>query len=413
MTRPSRSDTIFLAPTDTLRVWDERGELRPTVNWSEMMHEEHASAFTVAKIAQLDLLTRIRESLDDVIRNGGTFEQWKKAILPELQRAGWWGVVQNRDLTGTDDSIVVNDRRLRTIYRTNVRMSIAAGRWRKYQREKDLFPYLRYQSDHYRKHPRLNHKALHDVILPIDHPAWQWMFPPNGWGCNCRVEQVSEARMQREGWSVSDRADELANPPTRPFTRADGSTLDVPTFVQPGFGYNPGTAHLQVVAESATAGIARALDVGLDDAAQATLRAIIDDPAFEQFLAKPHGAFPVAILRPDDAAIIGAQSRLTMLPQGVYAKQLGERPEISPGHPELTIANYRLLPDIIARAVVIARQGDDRLIYFADEGGNLWKAVVRQDAGERYPAIVSFHRSRERNMRAETHSLEILLDRRQ
>lgn len=212
MTRPDRHSTIFMKPEDALRVWQERDVLRPTVNWSEMMHEEHAAAFTVAKIAQLDLLSQVRESLGRVLSEGGTFEQWKAAILPNLQRAGWWGVVQNRDLTGTDAAIVVNDRRLRTIYRTNLRMSISAGRWRKYQREKSLFPYLRYLSDHYRKHPRLNHKALHGVILPVDHPAWQWMFPPNGWGCNCRVEQVSEERMRRNRWAVSDRAGDLANP---------------------------------------------------------------------------------------------------------------------------------------------------------------------------------------------------------
>lgn len=87
------------------------------------------------------------------------------------------------------------------------RIGQSANRMAKYQREKDLVPFLRYVCDHYRTHSRLNHAALHNVILPIDHPVWHWMFPPNGWGCNCRVEQVSEARMQREGWSVTQEVE--------------------------------------------------------------------------------------------------------------------------------------------------------------------------------------------------------------
>lgn len=245
MTAPDLASTIFLPPTDTIRAWQERDALQPTVAWAEMMHEEHAVAFTVAKIARVDLLIKVRESLDSVIRDGGTFEQWKANILPELQKAGWWGVVQDKSLTGTDDAIVVNDRRLRNIYRTNIRMSIAAGRWRKYQREKDLFPYLRYLSDHYRKHPRLNHQSWHGIILPVDHPAWSWLFPPNGWGCNCRVVQVSERMMRTKGWTVS----EPPNPGTFIFETADGREIDVPKGVQPGFGYNPGTAHLQALAD--------------------------------------------------------------------------------------------------------------------------------------------------------------------
>lgn len=265
MTRPDPRTTMLLSPDDAVAVWQERGRLRPTVNWREMMNEEHASAFTVAKIARLDLLASVQRSLDDVIRNGGTFEQWKANILPELQRAGWWGVVQNRELTGADDVIIVNDARLRTIYRTNIRMSIAAGRWRKFQREKDLFPYLRYRSDHYRKQPRLDHQSWHGIILPVDDPTWAWMFPPNGWGCNCMVEQVSAYRMQQKGWTLSQPPD----PGFTPFATPNGEIM-VPNGVSPGFGYNPGTAHLQVLADKLAASEAAAVSVGMTTPAAVT-----------------------------------------------------------------------------------------------------------------------------------------------
>ena len=71
------------------------------------------------------------------------------------------------------------------------------------------------------------------------------------------------------------------------------------------------------------------------------------------------------------------------------------------------------MPDLVARALLVAQQGDDRLIYFADADGRIWKVVIRQDGTRDLPAVVSFHRSRSRNIAAETRNLTILLDRRQ
>lgn len=402
--------SILLDPADTVRAWEARGAMQPTVRWSEMMHGQHATAFTVAKIAKLDLLRSIYTSLDSVIRKGGTFEQWQAGVVPELQKAGWWGAVSNRDLTGTDQTIIVNQRRLRTIYETNVRMSLASGHWQRIQRQKDVLPYLRYlPSD--AEHKRPLHKLWYGVLLPVDHPWWQTHFPPNGWGCRCHFEQVSERKMRRKGWTVTP-VDQIPGGPPTAFIPASGEPIMVPDGIDPGFGYNPGTAHLRAVANKATASLRAAVDAGLDQAADKTMREIVADPAFDQFLALPDGPFPVAVLTAEQQTAIGATERVVVLPDAVYRKQRGEMPEVSRGHPELTTDDYRLLPDIITRALVVAQQGNDRLVFFSDAAGNIWKAVIRQDADQVLPAIVSFHRSRVRNIAPETRNLAILLDNR-
>lgn len=402
--------TIFLKPDDVLRAFDARGTLQPTVRWSEMMHGQHAVAFTVAKVAKLDLLRAIRSSLDEVLREGGTFEGWKDAILPELKKAGWWGAVTNPELTGTVETIIVNNRRLRTIYNTNVRMSMATGHWARIQRQKDVFPYLRYLPST-SEHKRPLHMSWYGILLPVDHPFWQTHFPPNGWGCKCQFEQVTERKMRKMGWTVTPDADLPQS--ARLFQAANGQDIMVPDGIDPGFSYNPGTAHLRAVAAKAVASMRQAADAGMEAAADATLRQIVADAAFDQFLALPSGAFPIAILDAAQQAAIQARGRVVVMPEGVYRKQRGEMPAVSRGHPELTTDNYRLLPDIISRALVVAQQGDSRLIFFADEAGNVWKAVVRQDAGDALPVLVSFHRSRQRNIKPETRNLAILLDRRQ
>lgn len=406
----SLGSSIFLKPDDVVRAFAVRGALQPTVRWSEMMHADHAVAFTVAKIAKLDLLRTMRASIDDVLVNGGTFEGWKAGILPELKKAGWWGAVTNAELTGTDETIIVNNRRLRTIYNTNVRMSMASGHWARIQRQKDVLPYLRYLPSS-SEHKRPLHKTWYGILLPVDHPFWQTHFPPNGWGCKCHFEQVSERKMKRMGWSVTPD-DQLPKGGTI-FLPAAGDPISVPNGIDPGFSYNPGTAHLRAVAAKAVTSLRDAADAGLDAAADATLREIIADPAFDQFLGLPKGIFPVAILDPAQQAAIQARGRVVVMPEGVYRKQRGDMPQLSRGHPELTPDDYRLLPDIMARALVVAQQGENKLIFFSDAAGNVWKAVVRQDANDDRPVLVSFHRSRARNIAPETRNLTILLDRRQ
>jgi len=395
--------SIFLKPDDVVRAFETRGELQPTVRWSEMMHEQHATAFTVAKIAKLDLLRAIRKSLDDVIRNGGTFEEWKTGIVPELQKAGWWGLVQNEELTGTSDAIFVGQRRLRTIYNTNVRMSMAAGHWTRIQRQKNEFPYLRYVPS-ISEHKRPLHKQWYGVILPVDHPWWATHFPPNGWGCKCGFEQVTERRMRRMGWTVTPD-DKIPDGLERVFYPAGGEPIMVPAGIDPGFGYNPGTSHLRAIAEKASRTIAQSVEEGLIDAARDTLRQIVDDPAFEQFIALPDAAFPVMVI--DDALrqAIGADARVALLSRATLEKQIERRAD-------LPIAVYRQLPDMPIAAEIVALDGDNVLIFARESDGQWTVAVLKRTASGAGLFVTSVRQQNAASLPRLLKGTEIILDRR-
>ena len=394
--------SIFLDPVDAVRAWELRAPLQPTVRWSEMMHEQHATAFTVAKVAKLDLLRTFQASLDSVIREGGTFEEWKSGMMPELHKAGWWGAVRNRELTGSGETIVVNERRLRTIYDTNVRMSLASGHWQRIQRQKDVLPYLRYLPSS-SEHKRPLHKTWYGILLPVDHPFWQTHFPPNGWGCKCHFEQVSERRMRKKGWTITPDA-ELPQGARR-FIPANGNPVMVPDGIDPGFSYNPGTAHLRAVAEKAARSIEQALQAGLVDAARQTLREIVDDVAFEQFLALPQPNFPVMILSEDMRAVIGAQARVAVLSEQTVAKQAGRRPD-------LPIAVYRQLPDLAERADIVARDGDNVLIFVRNTEGSWTVAVVKATASGEGLFVTSVRSQNAASLPRLLRDTEIVIDRR-
>lgn len=395
-------NSIFLKPDDVVRAFEARGALQPTVRWSEMMHGDHAVGFTVAKIAKLDLLRTLRASIDDVLRNGGTYEGWKAGILPELKKAGWWGAVTNPELTGTDKPIIVNNRRLRTIYNTNVRMSMATGHWARIQRQKDVLPYLRYLPST-SEHKRPLHKSWYGILLPIDHIFWQTHFPPNGWGCKCHFEQVSERKMRRMGWVVTP--DDQLPQAARRFFPAYGDAIMVPDGIDPGFSYNPGTAHLRAVAAKAANSIQQALDAGLDDAARATLRQIVDDVAFEQFIALPNPGFPVMILNQQLQTAIGSKARLAILSDTTVAKQFSKRPD-------LPLAIYRQLPQLSDRADIVALDGENVLIFAREADGQWTVAIMKRTASGEGLYVTSVRSQNGRSLPRLLNGTEIILDRR-
>lgn len=390
--------SIFLDPVDTVRAWEARGALQPTVRWSEMRHEQHAVAFTVAKITKLDLLRYMQTSLDEVIRSGGTFEGWKTSILPELKRQGWWGAVSNRDLTGTDETIIINERRLRTIYDTNVRMSLASGHWQRIQRQKDVLPYLRYlASTSERKRPL--HKLWYGVIRLVDDPWWQTRFPPNGWGCKCNFEQVSERRMQRMGWKVTP-PDEIADGSPQTWFPATGEAITVPAGIDPGFGYNPGTAHLRAIADKAANSLSQAVDAGMTQPARATLRELVDDVAFEQFIAIPDRSFPVMILEQAMAEALAATTRIAVLGPATVTEAT------------LPIAIYRQLPAMAENADIVAAFAD-RILLLSRSANGRWTAatVTRKGNGEGL-AVTAVEEIEEAAIDAAVDGAELLVDRR-
>jgi len=290
--RPPVAATIGLPPEETVRAFEARDTLRATVRWSEMWHADHARAFTVAKVAKLDMLGEIQASLADVIANGGTLEQWKANLIPYLQSKGWWGDVADRELTGTDEIVRVGPHRLRTIYDTNLRVSRAAGRWERIQQLKVQRPFLRYVAV-LDARTRPAHRAWHGTILPVDHPWWDTHYPPCGWYCRCTVRQLSHRDLDAKGWAVTALPPE--GPPQMFFPAGRSTPVEVPAGISPGFGYNPGKASMVGAVDKATWSIESAADTDIA-AARESLDALVQSDALPQALAEANTRFPVMVL---------------------------------------------------------------------------------------------------------------------
>lgn len=260
-----------VAPSEAIEFFRSKG-LAPAdqrFDYRDYWRAQHARGFVVAKAMEGDVLKTIRAAVDRALAEGRTLAQFREELEPELRRLGWWGVQDRVDpVTGSWERVRLGSpNRLRVIFDTNLKTSWAAGRWMRIQRTKRTFPYLRYQQIQ-RPTKRETHEPYHDLILPVDHPLWLSIFPPNGYLCGCIVRQLSESAMRRQGLSVT------RNPPTateRVENRRTGVVEEVPAGVTPGFDTNPGSLWRDV--RDGHGQVARGLD---REAAAAELGAILE-----------------------------------------------------------------------------------------------------------------------------------------
>lgn len=234
-----------LAPQDAVDYLRKKG-YKITFDYHEMIREEHAFNFTVAKATSIDILQDIRAEVDKALADGTTLETFRKNLRPTLADKGWWGKKLMVDPKTGEEKLVQlgSPRRLQIIFDTNLRTSYAAGRWENIDKAKKLRPYLRYIAI-LDERTREQHRHWNDTVKPVDDPFWNDHYPPNGWRCRCSVQQLSERDMKRLGLEVT-----TTNPDGAPRTFLDkrtGDTVLLPPGLDPSFAYNVGKARMKAM----------------------------------------------------------------------------------------------------------------------------------------------------------------------
>lgn len=288
-------------PPEAARYLRNKG-LRPAFGWEDVEPEEHAVAFSVAKVMELDLLDAMRGEVQRALDEGQTFETFQKNWRSNPRLAQWWGRREMTDpLTGEVKEVQLGSpRRLRTIYNANLRTARAAGQWERIERTRGAFPYLEYRigpSENHRPH----HAAKAGAILPVDSPFWDEWMPPNGWGCKCWVRQITKAEAARRGVS-----EEPEVPVSRWNNPRTGDVQLVPQGIDPGWQRNPGKLRMQHMDM-----MLRQKIEDLPEAARKTaLRDIATSWRVSRIMDGAPGRAPVGMLSPEMAAAAGAEDAM-------------------------------------------------------------------------------------------------------
>ncbi len=384
-----------LKPADAMRWMQERAGGALSFSWQDMWQSEHSHHFTISRLARLDLLQAIHDSLSRSVAGDLSRRDWMRDTEQLLREAGWWGDKQVLDAaTGKMVTTRFDPARLKLIYDTNTRQAAATGQWERIERTKGTHPYLRYIT---KRDDRVRpaHRAWDNVTLPVAHAFWQTHYPPNGWRCRCRVVAVSERDYRRGktpgGGPMLKDAPALE---TREFVnRRTGEVSREPVGVDPGFGYNPGAARRRELDAMVTAKL-RQTTPALARAAQfegLTLESAAATYAERSRINRRDKA-PALPLAP-----ISDQSRLQVADLGLDVsgkllalehdtvlhtlKEHGGPSEIKRGQVPITAADFALFPTIFNgakfRAGTPSHAGDGMpLVYGEAEVGGYRYAFV-------------------------------------
>jgi len=200
----------------------------PTRRWTDLWKEMHAKGFMVAGAMKADILTDFYEAVEKSITEGMTLAQFREEFDQIIEKSGW-------KYQGG------RNWRTRVIFETNLRTAYSAGRYAQ-MTDPDVLesrPHWEYRHGG-SINPRPLHLAWDGKILSADDPWWQTHYPPNGWGCKCKVFALSKRDLQRIGKKIPDKA-----PDDGSYQWTDKKTKKkhiIPNGIDPGWDYNVGEA---------------------------------------------------------------------------------------------------------------------------------------------------------------------------
>ncbi|MFW1815764.1 phage minor head protein [Acinetobacter guillouiae] len=148
----------------------------------------HYSA-TVSRLASIDQIKTVLELVNKSTEDGSTFDEFKKRIAAE--------------------GIELSDHHLGNIYRTNMQMAYAHGRWTQQQANKESRPYLMYVAINDSR-VRPTHLKLNNIIRHIDDPFWTLYYPPWDFMCRCHVIALTKKQAEKYGITSDEDLPEVA-----------------------------------------------------------------------------------------------------------------------------------------------------------------------------------------------------------
>lgn len=354
MADPTRA--AFRKPfAEQVAAWRIRlGDLRPTYRWDDLAGPEHDRAFVVAGATKADLLADLAGAVGKAIEDGTTLEQFRADFEGIVEKHGWHGWTGEETEKG-------RAWRTKVIYKTNIRTSYAAGRLA--QLRAGGFPIWVYLHGNSLE-PREDHLSWHRVALPVEHPFWAIHYPPNGWGCSCRVRGArNRAGIRRVGGDP-----DKALPDT--WQEIDAKT-GLPVGVSKGWDHAPGNSAVDLI-QAMTPRLSQLPpqpSIGL-------IQSWLANPIFQSWYQEPRGNFPLARISEEAAARIGAKSTVVVMSPQTAAKQLRH-------HPDLLWQDYSVVQDVIDQATDVIEQDGNNLVFVRQaEGGGHTLVVKATKSGE-------------------------------
>ncbi len=148
--------------------------------FANLAQDAKRSAFTVSRIASLDTLDRIRQTLARDVKDGGTLREFREQV------------------EGILDETPLAPHHVENLYRTNTAQAYTAGLMDTLRDPlvQDEYPYLLYSATHDAR-TRPDHLAMESLgldgtaVYRADDPIWCTYLPPWDYQCRCVIVPIN------------------------------------------------------------------------------------------------------------------------------------------------------------------------------------------------------------------------------
>lgn len=192
-------------------------------NWREDLAQMGDLGFSIAHVADVDILAAVKDEIIRALRDGITARDFRRYLSGRLASLGWLG---QREIITPDGATSIVDLsradRMNVIFRTNAQSAYMAGRYEAQVANIVAQPFGMYVAI-LDARTRPAHREMHGRVYRLDDPIWRVIYPPCGFNCRCRVVSFTQDVVDERGINVRDTSDALP----------DG-------FPDDGFGNNPG-----------------------------------------------------------------------------------------------------------------------------------------------------------------------------
>jgi SPP1 gp7 family putative phage head morphogenesis protein len=154
------------------------GQLTPVTRavFDGLTSQYRKDAFTLAGVADVRLIQKIRDALGETARTGQTAADWRAAVDRLTSEAG----VEN-----------LNASTLDTAFQTSMQKAYSAGRLEQMQQPHmvEALPFWQYWTvgdDRVRP----EHEVLDGFLARAIDPVWRKIYPPSGFNCRCSVVPI-------------------------------------------------------------------------------------------------------------------------------------------------------------------------------------------------------------------------------
>lgn len=388
------ADGLFDTAPKEVRAYFERRAVRTSWRWTDLAPHEHALGFTVARTAGYDVIEDLRTAVRKAVVDRVPFDQFQNELTPVLQQKGWWGKKVVKGPGGFKEEVQLGSlRRLRTIYWANIRSSHAAGEWARTIATRDFLPYLRYKVS-LAAEKRKEHLSWVGTTLPVEHRWWRTHYPPNGWNCQCRVEQIGEVAAGKTP------PEKRKAPPLNMRLwrdRRSGKVWRVPDGIDPGWQTNPG------ITRERTAAILHAGRINmLSHSSRITAIADNRSTAAFRYIAGNEAGLPYPLPRGADRTegqqraarlmtpVAAVPETETFLRPGALHLSGEDAAKMLRKH-SVSIAAYELVQHILENPDVTLAKANGKLELIKMIEGKPWLAIIKWTA-DGLILLNSFHR---------------------